>query len=105
MLIHAGFLALKNNMTLSNCSSWDGNRIAKRGHPGTPQAATWIPLEPGYSVSDDEDPKTIIPTAKNERTRAAAMTARRSLPPRSRLAAGPRGEKRRLGTANVASSG
>jgi len=45
----------------------DGNRIAKRGHPGTPQAATWIPLEPGYSVSDDEDPKTIIPPAKNER--------------------------------------
>jgi len=50
----------------------DGNRIAKRGHPGTPQAATWIPLEPGYSVSDDEGPKTIIPPAKNERTRAAA---------------------------------
>jgi len=38
----------------------DGNRITKRGHPGTPPAGTWIPLEPGYSVFDDEDPKTII---------------------------------------------
>jgi len=54
-------------MTEPTCSSWDGNRIAKRGHPGTPQAVTWIPLELGYSVSDDEDPKTIIPPAKNER--------------------------------------
>src|SRR5215813_3730373 len=26
---------------------YDGVRIAKRGKPGTPQAKTWIPLEPG----------------------------------------------------------
>jgi hypothetical protein len=30
----------------------DGVRIAKRGHPGTPQARTWVPLEPGWSVLD-----------------------------------------------------
>ena len=29
----------------------DGKRIAKRGHPGTPQAMTWISLEPGYVVT------------------------------------------------------
>ena len=26
----------------------DGMKIAKRGHPGTPQAKTWISLEPGW---------------------------------------------------------
>jgi len=31
----------------------DGIRIAKRGHPGTSQAKTWISLEPGYSVRDN----------------------------------------------------
>jgi hypothetical protein len=38
----------------------DGQRIAKRGHSGTPQDGTWIPLEPGWSVFGDEDLKTII---------------------------------------------
>jgi hypothetical protein len=28
----------------------DGVRIAKLAHPNTPQARTWIPLEPGWSV-------------------------------------------------------
>jgi hypothetical protein len=28
----------------------DGKVIAKRGHPGTPQAGTRISLEPGYTV-------------------------------------------------------
>jgi hypothetical protein len=28
----------------------DGKRIAKRGQPGTPQAGTWISLEPGWEV-------------------------------------------------------
>lgn len=32
---------------------YDGLRIAKRGHPGTPQARTWISLEPGFAVYDD----------------------------------------------------
>jgi hypothetical protein len=30
----------------------DGVRIAKRGRPGTPQAKTWISLEPGWRVLD-----------------------------------------------------
>jgi hypothetical protein len=29
---------------------YDGKRIAKRGYPETPQARTWISLEPGYVV-------------------------------------------------------
>jgi hypothetical protein len=28
----------------------DGVAIAKRGHPGTPQAKTWVSLEPGYTI-------------------------------------------------------
>ena len=30
-----------------------GVRIAKRGAKGTPQACTWISLEPGYRVRDE----------------------------------------------------
>ena len=30
----------------------DGVRIARRGKPNTPQAGTWIFLQPGYQVSD-----------------------------------------------------
>jgi hypothetical protein len=30
-----------------------GVRIAKRGPKGTPQAHTWISLEPGYRVRDE----------------------------------------------------
>ena len=30
-----------------------GVRIAKRGANGTPQARTWISLEPGYRVRDE----------------------------------------------------
>jgi hypothetical protein len=30
----------------------DGVKIAKRGHPGTPQAGTWVSLEPGWRVLD-----------------------------------------------------
>jgi hypothetical protein len=29
----------------------DGQRIAKRGRPGTPHAKTWVLLEPGWTVS------------------------------------------------------
>jgi hypothetical protein len=37
----------------------DGVRVAKRGHPTTPQAGIWISLEPGWYVTvgpppDDE---------------------------------------------------
>jgi hypothetical protein len=30
----------------------DGVRIAKRGHPDSPQACTWVSIEPGWSVRD-----------------------------------------------------
>ena len=33
----------------------DGLKIAKRGHPGTPQARTWVALEPGWRVLDGPD--------------------------------------------------
>ena len=33
----------------------DGVRIAKRGHPGTPQARQWVSLEPGWHVRDAGD--------------------------------------------------
>ena len=32
---------------------FNGVRIAKRGAKGTPQARTWISLEPGYRVRDE----------------------------------------------------
>ena len=31
---------------------FNGVRIAKRGYPDTPQAKTWVPLEPGWRVLD-----------------------------------------------------
>jgi hypothetical protein len=33
----------------------DGRRIAKRGKPDTPQARTWVTLEPGVTVLDNAD--------------------------------------------------
>jgi hypothetical protein len=38
----------------------DGVRIAKRGKPGTPQAKTWIALEPGYAVHNTPDFSEIV---------------------------------------------
>ena len=39
-----------------------GVRVAKRGAKGTPQARTWISLEPGYRVRDEykRDGLTIV---------------------------------------------
>ncbi len=37
----------------------DGTRIAKRGHPGTPQAKTWVSLGP-WSVTDIGDMEEIV---------------------------------------------
>ena len=37
----------------------DGVRIAKRGHPGTPQAKTWVSLEPGWVVRNSRNGKHI----------------------------------------------
>ena len=33
----------------------DGVRVAKRGHPGTAQAGTWVSLELGYVVLSNAD--------------------------------------------------
>jgi hypothetical protein len=41
---------------------YDGVRIAERGKPGTPQAKTWISLEPGYVVYDTPDLSQIVVT-------------------------------------------
>jgi hypothetical protein len=30
---------------------FEGVRIARRGTPGTPEAGTWVPLEPCYEVT------------------------------------------------------
>ena len=30
----------------------EGRRIARRGHPGTSEARTWVSLEPGWEVVD-----------------------------------------------------
>jgi len=38
----------------------DGIRIAKRGHPNTPQDRTWVALEPGYSVFDSPGKNELI---------------------------------------------
>ena len=38
----------------------DGVKIAKRGRPGTPQARTWISLEPGWRVLDQADGGVVI---------------------------------------------
>jgi hypothetical protein len=40
----------------------DGVRIARRGHPDTPQARTWVSLEPGWQVLDGEGFKSITIT-------------------------------------------
>jgi hypothetical protein len=45
----------------------DGKVIAKRGHPGTPQAGTWISLEPGYTVLNSPDRRSLIVQYKGER--------------------------------------
>jgi hypothetical protein len=39
---------------------WRGAKIAKRGHPGTLQAKTWISLEPGLTVVDSAKDKWTI---------------------------------------------
>jgi hypothetical protein len=38
---------------------FNGVRIAKRGYPGTPQAKTWVSIEPGCRVLDGPDLDTI----------------------------------------------
>ena len=40
----------------------DGEKIARHGYPGTPQARTWISLEPGRQANDGEGLKSILIT-------------------------------------------
>jgi hypothetical protein len=37
----------------------DGVKIAERGAPGTPEAYSWVSVEPGYIVRDCADMRTI----------------------------------------------
>jgi hypothetical protein len=37
-----------------------GLRIARRGYPGTPQAKTWVPLEPGFTVRDAKGRRELV---------------------------------------------
>ena len=39
---------------------YSGIRIAKRGDPNTPQAGTWVSLEPGYRVFDKDYPAKLV---------------------------------------------
>jgi hypothetical protein len=38
----------------------DGVRVAHRGHPGTPNARTWVSLDPRYAFRDNEDMTEIV---------------------------------------------
>jgi hypothetical protein len=38
----------------------DGVKIAKRGHPHTPQAGQWVALEPGFAVYGGGDGDLVI---------------------------------------------
>ena len=33
----------------------DGIRVARRGYPGTPEARTWVSVEPGWQVLDSDE--------------------------------------------------
>ena len=45
----------------------DGVKIAKLGHPGTPQANTWLSLEPGWTVRTCDDGESIEVEYKRHR--------------------------------------
>ena len=45
-------VAATGDMPLELFVTFDGVRIAKRGHPNTPHAKTWISLQPGFAVYD-----------------------------------------------------
>jgi hypothetical protein len=38
----------------------DGVPIARRGRPGTPQAMTWIVLDPAWTIYDSDYPHQIV---------------------------------------------
>ena len=45
----------------------NGNKIAQRGKLGTPQARTWVSLEPGWSVFDSDNLETLIVAYNGDR--------------------------------------
>ena len=45
----------------------DGVKIAKLGHPGTPQANRWLSLEPGWTVRTCDDGESIEVEYKRHR--------------------------------------
>jgi hypothetical protein len=59
---------------------FNGVRIAKRGHRGTPQAKTWISLKPGFEVHGIKkievrvDWATVARDAREERSRPDERT-------------------------------
>jgi hypothetical protein len=55
---------------------FNGVKIAKRGAPGTPQASTWISLEPGYRVLDQNEPRAFIVEYNGVRVHQRRPTAR-----------------------------
>jgi hypothetical protein len=44
-----------------------GKRIAKRGYPGTPEAMTWISIEPGFVVTSLPDHSALAIDFNGER--------------------------------------
>ena len=71
---------------------FDGERIARRGRPGTPEAKTWVPLIPGFTVEDGEDLNSIAityhdPQGPSSRSRPETSTSRSA---RSATSAAPR---------------
>ena len=45
----------------------NGNKVAQRGKPGTPQARTWVSLEPGWSVFDSDNLEMLIVAYNGDR--------------------------------------
>ena len=45
----------------------DGTKIAKRGHPGTPEAGTWVSLHPNYQVTSSPDHESIEVTYMDDK--------------------------------------
>jgi hypothetical protein len=45
----------------------DGLKIAQRGKPGTPQAKTWVSLEPDWRVWDEDGMHKIVVEHKGVR--------------------------------------
>jgi hypothetical protein len=58
--IEAKLLCERNGPSVDMFVVVNGKRIAKRGHPGTRHAMTWIPLEPGFTVTSPPDHSSLM---------------------------------------------